>query len=491
MKRGVALKNCWICSYSRNIILFLSLLFLPLWAEVQFNTVLLDHNSSETIPDVPSFELNFNEEELECFPSKLIRKKTHKNLIEYLCIKKNISVLPSDKEPLSAEDEKGRNETQILRRQIEDKANTGAVYKVQIPQNTARHPWLASKTAKEQLNKNYYGKYLRWFLPAKLYASLRPQLAHSSDAKGFSYKDAGSRAGFFYYYSFDSGYHLALQYEAKINLKDKHFINLSESSDSARRLSFISLQKEDDTLLFGKYWSAYYDIAGITDHFMAFGASGSGAFNNKGDGGASGTGRPDKMLQLHREKEKYSATLQYQPSHSDDGKEYSYGIAGSFIYKGWEESNAGASVAFGDFKTITEAMRYLGIDGNDISYIAGYSYQKGKFMANAVISYTQNHMNDDNGIYFDAVGTELYLRYDQSESIRLVGGINTLIPTNDDYEGEFKFKRLILSLQYTFGQKTFDDLVYIEVSIPGGKLANGDKPNTGVAIGLRYLLNFL
>ena len=464
---------------------------MPLWAEAQSDTALPDHNKIEPIPDVPSFELEFEGEELKCLPNKLIRKKTHKNLIEFICIKKNIAVLLPDKEKLSTEDEKGRNKVKKLRQELEEKVNTGVVYRVEIPQNYAKQPWLARKTAKEVLNKSYYGKYLRWFLPAKLYASLRPQLAHTGDEGGFTFKDAGSRGGFFYYYSFDNGYNLTVQHESKINLKDKHFINVSEASGSYRRLSMISFGKEDNTVLYGKYWSAYYDIAGVTDHFMAFGASGSGAFNNQGDGGASGTGRPDNMLQFHRDQEKYSATLQYQTSHSDDGKEYSYGVAGSFIYKGWEESKVGASVAYADFKNINEVMRYKGIDGNDISTIVGYSYSKGKFMANAVISYTQNHMNDDNGTYFDAVGTELYLRYDASESIRLAGGINTLNPTDNDYEGEYNIKRLILSLQYTFGEKTFDDLVYIEVYIPGGNDADGEKLNTSVAIGLRYLIDFL
>ena len=485
------MKNCFICSYRRNFILFLSLLFLPFWAEAQSNTVLPEQKKSEPIPDVPSFELTYKEEELKCYPNKLIRKKTHKNLIEFICMKKSVSVLLPDKEKLSTEDEKGRNKVKRLRQELEEKVNTGAIYKVQIPQNSAKHPWLARKTAKDILNKSYYVKYLRWLLPAKLYVSLRPQLAHSSDEGGFSFEDAGSRGGFFYYYSFDSGYHLTFQHESKVNLKGKHFVNLSESSDSYRRLSFLSLQKHDNTVIVGKYWSAYYDIAGFTDHFMAFGATGSGAFNNHGDGGASGTGRPDRMLQIHREKEKYSTTLQYQTSHSDDDKEYGYGVAGSFIYAGWEESKAGASVAYADFKKITELMRYRGIDGNDVSSILGYSYNKGKFMANAVLSYTQNHMNDDNGTYFDAVGTELYLRYDHSESIRLVGGINTLIPTDNDYEGEFNIKRLILSLQYTFGEKSFDDLVYMEVSLNGGSHADGTKSNTSVAIGFRYLLDFL
>ncbi len=478
-------------NYSQNIIIFLSLLLLPLWAEAQSDTPPLSSDHNETIPNVPSFTLDFNSENLVCYPSKFIRSKTHKHFIEFLCMNKKISVLPADhKTDTDSRNKKGRDETNFLRREALEKGNTGTVYKVQIPQDDARSPKTASRIAKQQLNNGFYGKYARMILPAKFYASIRPQIAHSGSEDGASLNDAGSRAGFFYYYSFDSGYDLTLQYEATINWNNEQkFINLSEISDSSRRLSFISLQKEGISVLFGKYWSAYYDIAQFTDLFMAFGAVGSGAFNNNGDGSASGTGRPNNMLQLYMDKETYSTTLQYQLQHSSDGKEYRYGTAGSFVYKGWEDSKVGASVALGKFKKITETMRDIGIDGDDISWITGVSYQKEKFTVNAVLSYTKNHMNDDQGNYFDGIGTELYLRYDATESIRLVGGINTLIPTNNDYKGEFNIKKFILSAQYTFGEKTFDDLVYIEVSAPQGNLANGDKAKRSVAIGLRYLFD--
>ena len=492
MKKGYSLANYLIHTFYRNIIIFLSLLLLPLWAESQSDISLLSSDHNETIPNVPSFTLDFNNENLECSPNKLIRRKSHKHIIEFLCIKK-ISVLPANhKTDSDYSTKKGRDKTKILRREIQEKENIGTIYKVQIPQNKVNRPRIASRIAKRQLNDSFDGKYARLILPAKLYASVRPQLAHVGSQEGASLVDAGSRAGFFYYYSFDNGYDMTLQFEAKIDWNNhKLFVNLSEISDSNRRLSFISLEKEEYSVLFGKYWSAYYDIAQFTDHFMAFGASGSGAFNNHSDGSASGTGRADNMLQLHVDKEKYSATLQYQLPHNDDVKEYRYGTAGSFLYNGWEDVKLGTSVALGKFESITEPMRAVGIDGDDISWITGVSYQKEKFTVNAVISYTQNHMNDDQGQYFDSIGTELYLRYDASESIRLVSGINTLIPKDDDYKGEFNIKRLILSAQYTFGEKTFDDLVYIEVSLPKGNRANGDHLNTSVAIGLRYLFNFL
>ncbi len=82
------------------------------------------------------------------------------------------------------------------------------------------------------------------------------------------------------------------------------------------------------------------------------------------------------------------------------------------------------------------------------------------------------------------------MSYDIDESFRLAGGGNWLIPRDKNYEGEFSIKDIILSVQYTFGQKTFDDLVYMEVSLPNGKLADGEKRDVSVAIGLRYLLDY-
>jgi len=97
-------------------------------------------------------------------------------------------------------------------------------------------------------------------------------------------------------------------------------------------------------------------------------------------------------------------------------------------------------------------------------------------------------MNDDQGIYFDGVGAEIYARYDVTNQIRTVAGINWLHPTGG-YDGEYEIKKGILSLQYTFGKRTFDDIVYLEVALPHGSSASGEHYNTSIAIGLRYLIN--
>ncbi|MEA3456876.1 MAG: porin [Campylobacterota bacterium] len=481
--------------YLKNFIIFFSLVFLPLFAEELTKATSLLSAREEKVPDVPTFPLDYKGEALKCYPIRYNDKNFYERQVEYRCIRKDIKITETEmSDTLNDGEVTGRDETKRLQDEIKQKKNVGSIYTVNIPERNARSPWTARGIAKRQLRDGFFQNYLRWLLPAKFYASARPQYAGTNDGQDMKFRDGGSRGGFFYYYEFGNDYQLTFQYEAKINWSDmSSFINTSNNSDSTRRLQYISLAKGDISFLAGKYWSPYYDIAGITDRFMAYGAESSGTYNASGDGGASGTGRSNRALQLLiGGNDNFSARIQYQPAHHpNDGvnSDYSYGLAGNIIYKGWSNIETGASIAYGKFNEITSEMRELGIEGSDLSYIAGISYRWKDLSANGVLSYTRNHMSDDQGIYFNGVGAELYLRYDFGQSIRFALGGNWLKPRDSSYQGKYNIKKSILSLQYTFGRKTFDDLVYVEVSIPKGHLANGDAMDPSVAVGLRYLFN--
>ncbi len=438
-------------------------------------------------PDVPPFSIQYKGEDLECSPRKLIKKKTHKDMVAYHCVKK-IRTTPESTDGEEKEEKRGSEETARFREDVKEK---GPAYVVHIPLADANNIRLTRFIAYNQLKNRLYGKIIGSLLPAKLYVSLRPQFASLGDHNGTKFQDGGSRGGFFYYYQFHNDIELMLQYEAGINFNsDTPFINISDGDDSSRRLSYLSLSYSDYSLVAGKYWSAYYDIAGFTDYYMAYGSQTSGAFNDGTDGSASGTGRPDRMLQIRTGRETFKATLQVQSSHDENeniDKSYQYGLGGSVIYKGWENIQAGGAFVYEKFDEITAEMIAMGITGDDQSYIVGGTYKKENFSANAILSYTQNHMDDDQGVYFDGVGAELYLRYDIDNGFRLVCGGNVLIPRDSDYSGEYSIRTPILSLQYTFGEKTFDDLIYMEISKPYGRLANGEVLTSRVAIGLRWL----
>ncbi len=441
--------------------------------------------SKSLIPDVPEFSITFQGKLLLCSPNGFIKTKTHKELVTYECQNE----YTPDKIEKKQHTEPGMAETQQLKKDVQNKIAKGTIYSVEIPLYDAKNPRIAKITAARQLNNKPYGKYLRMLLPAKVYVSIRPQLANSGNDGAIELRDGGSRGGFFYYHQFNNDLELMFQYEAGIDWdKDTPFINASNAANTNRRLSYFALKYIDYSLILGKYWSVYYDIAAFTDQYMAFGAQASGAFSV----GPSGTSRADNMIQVRTKQDTYDATLQVQLKHSalrSWDVDYSYTMAGSLSYKGWEDIKLGASVSYGKFDEITSEMLASGIDGDDWSSIIGLTYKKNKFSGNVVLSYMKNHTIDDQGIYFEGTGAELYMRYDIDESFRVAGGGNWLFPRNNDYKGEYSIKNVILSLQYTFGEKSFDDLVYIEVSLPNGKLANGDSKDTRIAIGLRYLLD--
>ena len=466
---------------------FILLLAFPLIAEEKDSATL---SSSNMVPDVPSFTITYQGEDLICSPVELIKTNSNKNMVRYECQKAHDDV----KSKITEDVEPGHSETRRLREEVKEKIAEGAKYSVEIPLYDAKSPRRSRVIAERQLSDMPYGKYIRKFLPAKLYLSLRPQLANSGDDGEVELVNGSSRGGFFYYHHFNNDMELIFHYEAGVNLQDGvSFINVSDSSDTNRRLSYFRLRSTDHSVIVGKYWSAYYDIAGLTDQFMAFGAQASGAFGGGAGGTLSGTGRADKMIQVRTKQDAYDATLQVQYKHGAGrswGTDYSYTMAGSVIYKEWEDIRLGASFAYGKFDEETPQMQADGINGDDWSSILGFTYKRDHFTGNAVLSYTKNHMRDDQGMYFDSAGAELYLRYDIDESIRLAGGGNWLFPEDNGYEGEFSIRNVIMSLQYTFGEKTFDDMVYIEVSLPQGKFANGESKDTRVAVGLRYLLDY-
>lgn len=66
----------------------------------------------------------------------------------------------------------------------------------------------------------------------------------------------------------------------------------------------------------------------------------------------------------------YAATLQVQLKHDslqDFNTDYSYTMAGSLIYKRWEDIRMGTSFAYGKFNDIPSQMQTLSIDGHNFS----------------------------------------------------------------------------------------------------------------------------
>jgi len=470
---------------------FTLIVILIFFSLLSIESLYADKADNATI-DLPSFSFEYEQSILNCTPIEIINKVNHKNIVKYRCVGIDPkSIITKDK--MLKTEERGRSETERFRQDLEKKRDESVSYTVEISHADALRPNMASFLAKQQLENRFYGKILRWILPARFYITLRPQMTNKGTDSRLEYRNGGTRGGFYYYHKFLNEIELMTQYEANIrNSDEKAFIDFSDISNSSRRLSYLSLEYHDYTILYGKYWSAYYDVADFTDYFMTFGKQGNGAYNNGGDGSESGTGRVDNMIQIHTKISDIETTMQYQLSH--DASEnidttYRYTTAVSLKYRGFEDISLAVAFAYGDFEEITPTMRDIGIIGDDENCIVGATYDREDYGIALILNYSKNHMNDDRGIYFDAIGAELYMHYDFTKNIRVAGGGNWMIPRDDEYIYDYSIKKGIVSLQYTFGNATFDDLVYIEVALPKGHLANGESRTTTVAIGFRYLID--
>lgn len=195
--------------------------------------------SGSPIPDVPEFSIIYERKGLLCFPIELIKKKTHKDLVKYQCQEKY-----TDQKGEKKQDEaRGHAETERLSSEVKNKIAQGTVYSVEIPLYAVHRPERARILTEQELNNRPYGKYLRMLLPAKLYISIRPQLANSGDDGQMELRNGGSRGGFFYYHQFSNDLEMLFQYEAKVDLEDDTpFINTSSASQSSRRLGYFALK---------------------------------------------------------------------------------------------------------------------------------------------------------------------------------------------------------------------------------------------------------
>ncbi len=147
---------------------------LPLMADKEDKNLL---SANSLIPDVPQFTITYQGEALVCSPTGLIKTKTHKDLVTYECQKVYTDVMSQKIQDV----EPGVSETKRLRKDVQNKIAQGTKYSVEIPLYDADRPTKARIMAERQLNNRPYGKYLRMLLPAKLYLSIRPQLANSGE----------------------------------------------------------------------------------------------------------------------------------------------------------------------------------------------------------------------------------------------------------------------------------------------------------------------
>jgi len=384
-------------------------------------------------------------------------------------------------------DARGTAEAEMLKQAIKDE--TEGESRVVLVENN-------ESNLSERWKPFYYTKVIvDKVIPAKGYLSLR--FAELYQNETFTFVDSGTRGGLLYYKEFENALELVFHYEASIQFSSRGEVIGSDAQvdDNSTgfilgtRLNYAALSRDNITGTVGKNWGVYYDIAGMTDKFMVFGALGNGVYNAGTDGGGSGTGRAANVLQLRIKKDVYNIGLQLQYHKKGfnlfyEG-DYEYGAGVSLYYKGLDNGvKIGLTANYAHFETSK-----LLSDGHDIALLGGLSYQKNKVSLDYTIGASKNHITDDQGNYIEGIGSELYLRYRIEEKWRLALGFNYVFPDDQEYQGQYEVKDYIASMQYSLNEN-YTRLVYFEVKHSRGTNADGSEMGSAAALGFRYLLDY-
>lgn len=277
------------------------------------------------------------------------------------------------------------------------------------------------------------------------------------------------------------------------------------TDDIFLRLGYVGIEFPSAFLTYGKNWSTYYQVAAFTDRFQGTGGNASGAFNAGTDGGASGTGRADHVWQTRLQIDHpwrlvshlnpFSINIQAQQGEKipyANNIKYNYSVGISAILERTDNFKTGIAVNYAPIQTADLThLQTIGIDGDDLALLCGLQWFGEKWYASTVFSYLANHMTTNDGIYFDAWGTEGYGHYHIFRNIWLAGGWNYLEPlSGENQAGHYVLRYAVLELRYTF--KDFQRMIYTNIRFDNSRLNSSSTEDVGntYTIGVRWDFNW-
>jgi len=289
----------------------------------------------------------------------------------------------------------------------------------------------------------------------------------------------------------EGGFDILETFTPKAGEQDEDGFGLRE------RLLYAGFDSENLTASYGKNWSAYYKIAGMADRFSIFGGGATGIFNANTDGGATGTGRADDVLQARiytsglkvLRIKPFNLNLQYQhgqPIPQVEGRKYGKAYGAS----AWLESQGdhGLGVAY-QISTIDDPedplIREAGIDGDAQALAVAFRKYGENWYGALVLARLENVNTTDQLKYVNGRGAELYVQWQFKERWWVIAGGNWFAPDSDDPEaGEFEVLNAIIGLRYTLD--SFNRMLYAEYRIEGGQLADGTETKNELTFGFRW-----
>jgi predicted porin len=338
-----------------------------------------------------------------------------------------------------------------------------------------------------------------------LYGSVRIRYSYS-DVDSY-WGDGGTRAGLDGRYQYRPRQWLHGRLEIGINLADAldQIVNRKGrgsdyeiGSNASLRILYLGIETPRHVTTFGKNWSAFYQVADFTDRFESFGGSASGAYNAGTDGGPTGTGRADEVLQgrftlgqgtLIGDRNPVTVNLQVQYGQDiPQLEEETYGVALglSALSKPTEKLTVGIAYNHAEVDAETrDSATGSGLDGDAQAALLGARWVDERWSAGFVLSRLKNHETSDAGVYFDGTGSELFVAANLAGPWWVVGGWNTLEPDNDQNRaGSYRIRYGVLGLRYTFDR--FRQMLYVEVRLDDSRSTGGDETGNIYTAGVRW-----
>jgi len=337
------------------------------------------------------------------------------------------------------------------------------------------------------------------------YGNYRLRL-RSTGGGDFALTDGGSRMGFDGHYQLFPKLKVFGRAEYGLNLLDE-LDSLFGGTDSApegeegarffKRLLYVGVELPGNFLTFGKSYSTYYKVAGFTDRFAGTGGDASGTYNAGTDGGATGTGRAQGVLQtrLHFGKlpeligiKPFNVNFQLQqgePIPLVDGAHYGTAVGLSAIHQIRPNFALGIAYNRAEINNLDDNnVRDAGLDGDAQALLVGTRHFGEKWYLGTVVSRLLNHETTDKGLYFDGWGWEVYGQYQLREKIWLTGGWNYLRPDSDRTSGDYELKYGVVGLRYS--HDGFQNMIFANVKFDDGHLTDGEALGNVYTIGLRW-----
>ena len=338
-----------------------------------------------------------------------------------------------------------------------------------------------------------------------IYGSIRLRY-RETDAGGLL-GDAGSRIGAQGEWRASQASWAYARVELGFNLLDELDQLLSPSGSSGEREAGQSLFPRLYTVGFetpiivasyGKSWSTYYKISNFTDRFDANGSAALGTFNAQTDGGATGTGRADQVLQTQAYIDFLADRLKFNPFNLNiqfqkgqpipfvDGVNYQYSLGLSAVIDSTENYTLGVAYNLAMIDELDNpAVQAAGIKGDAQALLIGARWFDDKSYIGLAVARLLNHETTDEGTYFYGWGSELYARYRLIKNYWLVGGYNWLAPDADQVQaGQYELLYGVVGLRYSIDE--FNRLAYAEWRLDDTTNESGDDVGNIFTIGLRW-----